>query len=151
MRIVNGGYSQDNFSTDIALLQLKTPLKLNDKYVSPICLPNPAKQYLPGTMLTSFSVSDFIVRISLDGRILYFCRSGEFGLVSGWGKLSEGGKLPHILHFVKLPIIAASHCHKLYDTINYGKYINKCQICCGYESGGSDSCQVFLYDYLSIK
>ncbi|KAK6640960.1 hypothetical protein RUM44_012658 [Polyplax serrata] len=113
VRIVNGGYSQDNFSTDIALLQLKTPLKLNDKYVSPICLPNPAKQYLPG----------------------------EFGLVSGWGKLSEGGKLPHILHFVKLPIIAASHCHKLYDTINYGKYINKCQICCGYESGGSDSCQ----------
>lgn len=48
VRIVTAGYSPENFTADLALLQLSPPLKLDGK-VAPICLPNSNKKYLPGT------------------------------------------------------------------------------------------------------
>jgi hypothetical protein len=32
---------------------------------------------------------------------------GEVGVVAGWGRLSEGGKLPNILQYVSISIISS--------------------------------------------
>ncbi|KAL0276556.1 UNVERIFIED_CONTAM: hypothetical protein PYX00_004113 [Menopon gallinae] len=113
VRIINGGYRTGDFTKDIAMLQLAAPLKMNAKRVAPICLPQMNKKY----------------------------SAGESTLVAGWGKLSENGELPNILHYAELPVMSPSRCRKLYDTAGYGRYMNKCQICGGFDRGGVDSCQ----------
>ena len=46
------------------------------------------------------------VYISVDAMGLNYCIfyliSGERGIVAGWGRLSEGGKLPNILQYVRI-------------------------------------------------
>ncbi|XP_021932321.1 serine protease 27-like isoform X2 [Zootermopsis nevadensis] len=64
-----------------------------------------------------------------------------YGIVTGWGRLTENGNLPHLLQMVSLPIIPTSECHDMYEKLGYAKYLNQCQLCGGFEEGGSDSCQ----------
>jgi hypothetical protein len=65
-----------------------------------------------------------------------------YGIVTGWGRLTENGALPHILQMVSLPLIAWSQCHPMYQRLGYAQYLNQCQLCGGVQQGGSDSCQV---------
>ncbi|XP_049847178.1 chymotrypsin-like elastase family member 2A isoform X2 [Schistocerca gregaria] len=111
-RIVTHDYVAQNFSHDIALLQLSKPLKLDGDHVAPICLPQPTKKYREGN-----------------------------GTVTGWGRLTEDGTLPHVLHHVSLPFISTDLCKKWYVEAGYGQYVNPCQVCSGYGAGGADSCQ----------
>jgi hypothetical protein len=45
VRVVANDFCADNFSNDIALLQLKTPLHLDGKRIAPVCLPHPGEEY----------------------------------------------------------------------------------------------------------
>jgi len=65
-----------------------------------------------------------------------------YGIVTGWGRLTENGALPHILQMVSLPLIAWSQCHPMYQRLGYAQYLKQCQLCGGFQQGGSDSCQV---------
>lgn len=65
-----------------------------------------------------------------------------YGIVTGWGRLTENGALPHILQMVSLPLIAWSQCHPMYQRLGYAQYLNQCQLCGGFQQGGRDSCQV---------
>lgn len=47
-RIVVNKYKRETFTNDIALLQLEKPLKIDYKYVQPICLPDPKHRFLKG-------------------------------------------------------------------------------------------------------
>ena len=66
----------------------------------------------------------------------------DYGIVTGWGRLTEKGTLPHILQMVRLPFIATSECQQMYRHLGYMEYLHECQICSGCEKGGGDSCQV---------
>ena len=65
--------------------------------------------------------------------------------MTGWGRLTEKGMLPHILQMVTLPFIPTSECHQMYRHLGLEKYLHKCQICNGREKGGGDSCQVIKF------
>ncbi|KAK2579372.1 hypothetical protein KPH14_003237 [Odynerus spinipes] len=58
--------------------------------------------------------------------------------VTGWGKLSEGGKQPGSLQVVSVPIVNRTACQKAYE---YEAEITQSMICAGYDKGGKDSCQ----------
>ncbi|XP_021932320.1 trypsin-1-like isoform X1 [Zootermopsis nevadensis] len=112
IRVVTTNFAINNFSNDIALLQLKKPLHLDGERIAPVCLPQPGEKFIDG-----------------------------YGIVTGWGRLTENGNLPHLLQMVSLPIIPTSECHDMYEKLGYAKYLNQCQLCGGFEEGGSDSCQ----------
>lgn len=65
--------------------------------------------------------------------------------MTGWGRLSESGTLPHVLQHLTLPILSLRRCHTLYRKAGYTKYIHNCQLCSGFEQGGLDSCQVHTF------
>ncbi|XP_054272556.1 serine protease 27-like [Macrosteles quadrilineatus] len=111
-RVIVNGYYRDSFTNDIALLQLAAPLKIDGKWIAPICLPEPGTKFLKGD-----------------------------STVAGWGRLSESGSLPHILQHVTLPILNTKRCHSLYKRAGYSKFTHTCQMCSGFEEGGFDSCQ----------
>jgi hypothetical protein len=71
--------------------------------------------------------------------------SEGYGIVTGWGRLTENGALPHILQMVSLPLIAQSQCQPMYQRLGYAQYLNQCQLCGGFQEGGRDSCQVNAY------
>jgi hypothetical protein len=76
-----------------------------------------------------------------------------YGIVTGWGRLSENGLLPHILQMVSLPVIPYSECHDMYEQLGYAEYLNQCQLCSGFGRGGRDSCQVneYLHFFISFR
>lgn len=64
-------------------------------------------------------------------------KAGSFAVISGWGKVQEGGSLSNNLRSVRLPIIDHAHCNKL-----YGGAITDRMICAGIvPDGGKDACQ----------
>ncbi|KAI5742552.1 hypothetical protein M8J77_008531 [Diaphorina citri] len=110
-RIYTDFYDKSIYKNDIALLELTRPFKFNE-FVSPICLPN------PGLTVTA-----------------------DVGLISGWGRLSEGGSLPHILQAAEVPLTPKEECRRSYAVAGYSNYLNQCQVCTGTKQGGLDSCQ----------
>lgn len=66
----------------------------------------------------------------------------DVGLISGWGRLSEGGSLPHILQAVEAAITPKEECYNTYLAAGYSKYLNPCHVCTGTKQGGIDTCQV---------
>ncbi|CAG0886123.1 unnamed protein product [Cyprideis torosa] len=108
------GYNPDTFHHDIALIRLKTPIRLDqERFVSVACLP--------------------------DNNVEQF--EGKYGIVTGWGRLYEGGPTPDTPHEVVLPIVNNRVCQTLlrqYFVITPG------QMCAGFREGGRDACQVEL-------
>ncbi|XP_024945953.1 transmembrane protease serine 9 [Cephus cinctus] len=111
MRAVSSVIRHRNFDTnsynhDVALLKLRKPVKFT-KTIKPVCLP----QY--GTD-----------------------PAGKEGTVVGWGRTTEGGVLPGVVHEVQVPILSLSQCRQM-------KYrasrITNNMICAG--RGAQDSCQ----------
>jgi len=64
-----------------------------------------------------------------------------FVLHIGWGRLSEGGKLPNKLHYVEVPIISNDKCRDMFLKSGRMEYIPDIFLCAGYDKGGRDSCQ----------
>ncbi|WP_444998217.1 trypsin-like serine protease [Aliikangiella sp. IMCC44359] len=61
---------------------------------------------------------------------------GDILTVSGWGRLTEGGSSPDVLHEVDVPVVSNSTCNSA-----YGGGINDTMLCAGLASGGKDACQ----------
>jgi len=58
-------------------------------------------------------------------------------VVSGWGRLSSGGRLPDILQKVQIPVVDDAKCQRQYPD----ELIAPSMICAGLDAGGKDSCQ----------
>lgn len=62
--------------------------------------------------------------------------AGRTGTVIGWGRTSEGGMLPNIVHEVDVPILTLSQCRAMkYRASRISTYM----VCAG--KGTQDSCQ----------
>lgn len=64
--------------------------------------------------------------------------AGLDGLVSGWGRLREGGLSPKQLQGVIVPLISKESCDEQYSFIGP---IPEAQICASIPQGGKDACQ----------
>ncbi|CAF4090593.1 unnamed protein product, partial [Adineta steineri] len=113
--IVHPSYNSDTYVDDVALLQLKTPLDMTDRYVSQICLPSVDSTTLSTTEWPAANTTVVAV---------------------GWGTLSEGGSLPTNLQQVTLQTISRqdSTCSPLINDWHV-------QLCAGIFGGGKDTCQ----------
>jgi len=110
-KIVHPKYNFYSFEYDLALVKLSKPVELGPN-VHPICLPGN---------------DDLMV--------------GENATVTGWGRLSEGGTLPHILQQATVPIMENGKCKNLFRKAGRKEYIPDIFLCAGFEKGGTDSCQ----------
>ena len=102
-------YNRKSKNYDLAIIHLNQPVSLGTRAV-PACLPD-----------SSFE-GDFL--------------GGKRLTVSGWGKLSQGGSLPTVLHEVDVPGMTNSQCNS-----NYPNRIKDSMLCAGRAGGGIDSCQ----------
>nr|CAD7427623.1 unnamed protein product [Timema monikensis] len=152
---------------DIALLQLKTPLRLDGVRMAPVCLPHPGYRHWDsklGTLGTTAALQHMYPiaqrsnpcspktgRLRLtegqweardySGNELLVPLTG-YATVTGWGRLTEEGVLPHILQKVTMPLVLQEVCRDMYRRQGYGKYLERCQLCSGVDQGGTDTCQV---------
>ena len=84
---VHPKFDRNTVDNDIALLKLRTPLKMN-KFVSPICLPKPDEK----------------MKVNSKGTIL------------GWGKRKTDAMWgTGLLHEARVPIADAEDCKKVYE------------------------------------
>jgi len=106
---VHEKYNVDTIENDIAVCVLKQPLEY-----SPDIAP---------------------IQIAKDSST----KESEVCVVSGWGTLKEGGRLPEDgeLRSVEVPITSDSYCQKRYGKEN----IKPSMICAGLPQGEKDSCQ----------
>ncbi|CAG0884430.1 unnamed protein product [Cyprideis torosa] len=111
MVIRHAGYSDTEFSHDIALIKLKSAVKMqDDTFAGAACLPDDDNDKFVGTD----------------------------AVAAGWGRTSESGNPATVLQKVTLPIISNSECSGFlskYFSIGEG------QICAGFKEGGKDACQ----------
>ncbi|XP_014277408.1 venom protease [Halyomorpha halys] len=108
------GYSLTTKLDDIGLVKLQQSAQFN-RYIQPICLPNPA-----------------------DMRSESFVRYYPF--VAGWGATSEGrGAASKKLLQIQVPVTDNESCDKVY-TPKGARILSK-QLCAGYPNGGKDACQ----------
>ncbi|CAJ0952609.1 unnamed protein product [Ranitomeya imitator] len=100
-----------NNDNDIALLRLNSTVNYTD-YVVPLCLPD--IQFAKNQLL----------------------HQSSFSVVSGWGRLLEGGVTPDVLRRVILPRVMTQECiekTKMNITAN--------MFCAGFTDGSKDSCK----------
>jgi secreted trypsin-like serine protease len=97
---------------DIALIELKTALKLGDKIkaISVLALENEGNTLIESKPL----------------------------IVTGWGYTKEGGTTVRDLREVAVPFVTNKVCG---DELSYGTRISDNMICAGKAEGGVDSCQ----------
>lgn len=125
--IVNENYNDDNKQNDIALLHLKSQVKLNE-FIQLACLPSPGVSYP-----TVRDIAAWIV---------------------GWGSTMANGPLSNQLNNVKIIVYNESKCDNV--VVGLAKNWN-CQLCAGYTDGGRDSCQgdsggpLFIKDIVNNK
>ena len=103
-------YDFDTDNNDFSILHLKEPVQIGTRAV-PACLPLP----------------------SMGGDFL----AGKAMTVSGWGRLTEGGSSPTVLHSVNVPGITNTKCIQSYPMYT----ITSAMLCAGYASGELDACQ----------
>nr|XP_012615927.1 complement C1s subcomponent [Microcebus murinus] len=105
-----------NFDNDIALVQLKDPVKMGPT-ISPICLPGTSSEYNPSI--------------------------GDLGMISGWGRTKLRDRAIH-LKGARLPIVPLSNCQqvkkKSSDMVIESYIFTANMICAGGEKG-VDSCK----------
>ena len=109
--IVNRGYNPTTFESDLALLELETPIQF-DVHIVPICMPEDG--------------IDFTSRMAT---------------VTGWGRLKYNGGVPSVLQEVQVPIIKNSVCQEMFQTGGHSKLILDSFLCAGYANGQKDSCE----------
>lgn len=94
---------------DIALLKVDTPFEI-DKTRKPIDL---------------FNVNETV-------------SAGEFSVITGWGTLSQGGRIAEVLQVASIPIIDKQVCSEAYEAFGG---LPHGQICAAHPAGGKDACQ----------
>ena len=103
-------WSSETTDYDYAMVRLKVPAEMGSRAV-PACL---ADSSLEGD--------------ALDGKTV---------TVSGWGKLSESGSQPTVLHTVNVQAMSNSECQESYGQ----SAITDAMLCAGQPEGEIDSCQ----------
>lgn len=110
--VIHPNFDPKTFEYDLALLKFYEPIEFTSNVI-PICTPEADQD--------------------LDGKTAW---------VTGWGRLSEGGKIPSILQEVSLPIINNDNCEAMFLEAGSKQYIPYYTfICAGYKQGGKDSCE----------
>lgn len=107
--IIHSGYSTFKFDNDIALIKIVGTFNF-DNGIRPVCLPERGSTF-----------------------------TGENGIVTGWGALSENGAASNVLHSVTVPILSNAECRA---TKYPARRITDNMMCAGFIKGGKDSCQV---------
>lgn len=110
--VVHPAYNDSSKDSDIVLLKLQTPVRLERASVVPVCLP--AKN-------STFSRTLSGVRLST---------------VSGWGRQELFGMTSDVLQRLVLPRVGLQEC-RLHTRLN----ITKNMLCAGFKSGGQDACR----------
>uniref|UniRef100_A0A670K7T9 Peptidase S1 domain-containing protein n=1 Tax=Podarcis muralis TaxID=64176 RepID=A0A670K7T9_PODMU len=107
----------DGSPGDIALVELKAPLDLND-YILPVCLPDSSAQFSMDTSCW----------------------------VTGWGQVKDGEALPppQTLQELEVPLIDQDTCNSLFNSapapdLPQNPVLDD-MICAGYPEGGKDAC-----------
>ncbi|XP_072448629.1 ovochymase-2-like [Chiloscyllium punctatum] len=96
---------------DIALLELNGIFTFGDN-IYPACLPAEDDNFGTGTICST----------------------------AGWGRLSEGGRLPNTLQEVELPIIDFGTCLKVMQSV-IKRFKGETLVCAGFPDGRQDACQ----------
>ncbi|XP_078077024.1 ovochymase-2 isoform X5 [Mustelus asterias] len=96
---------------DIALLELNGIFIFGEN-IYPACLPKEGDIFDTGTICTT----------------------------AGWGRLSEGGRLPNTLHEVELPILDFKTCLKAMQSV-IRRFKGETLMCAGFPDGRKDACQ----------
>ncbi|KAK9309050.1 hypothetical protein QLX08_001227 [Tetragonisca angustula] len=109
--IVNRGYNPTTFESDLALLELESPIQF-DVHIVPICMPEDGIDF-----------------------------TGRMATVTGWGRLKYNGGVPSVLQEVQVPIIKNSVCQEMFQTGGHSKLILDSFLCAGYANGQKDSCE----------
>ncbi|XP_066976820.1 trypsin-3-like [Macrobrachium rosenbergii] len=100
-------YYPKGYVNDIGVIELNEPAKIN-RYIRPVCLPSEDRSY-----------------------------AGEFGIVLGWGRQSEGGEHSDVVRKIKVPILSNEECK---NTKHIPGDIADTMMCAGYDAGKIDSC-----------
>ena len=123
------GFHPDLLLNDIAIVYLDGAIRPSN-YVQPACLPH-VEVVRPGG-----------AGGSVNGSSMY--RPGALRLISGWGKLSEGGAGTRVLQAAYVPIVSNEDCirwHQEQDFDYTENDITDNMVCAGFEKGGKDACQ----------
>ncbi|KAI5646906.1 trypsin domain-containing protein [Phthorimaea operculella] len=111
LRAIANKFTLTNFDNDIALLRLNEKVPISES-IQPICLP------------------------ALNTKDLYV---GVKAVASGWGTLSEEGKVSCTLQEVEVPVISNEECRRTKYTATM---ITDNMLCAGFpQTGQKDSCQ----------
>lgn len=62
-------------------------------------------------------------------------------MVVGWGRLTEYGGSPYVLHHAQLRLFDRDTCNGRFRNAGAYRFAQQCQMCAGEEFGGKDSCQ----------
>ncbi|GAB6027819.1 hypothetical protein CHUAL_002048 [Chamberlinius hualienensis] len=109
--VVHRKFNSLTFDNDLALLELDRPVEYKP-HIVPICLPD-----------DNIDLTD------------------QVAIVSGWGRLKYGGRLPTGLQHVEVPIIPNRKCQQMFLSAGHLKGLGDKFICAGYKDGGKDSCE----------
>lgn len=109
--IVHPSYDPENMINDIALLEMSSEVPevamKEVPVIKGVCLPKENEEF--------------------DGK----------SIVTGWGRVSEGGMSSQTLRYVDVDIMTDNEC-KMF----YGRHkIHEKMLCAGYQRGGKDACQ----------
>ncbi|XP_017372532.1 complement C1s subcomponent [Cebus imitator] len=108
--------ARTNFDNDIALVQLKDPVKMGPT-TSPICLPGTSSEYN--------------------------LRDRDLGLISGWGRTEKRDRAVH-LKAAKLPVASLTKCKEVKvenPRADAGAYVFTPNMFCAGGEKGMDSCK----------
>ncbi|XP_068220837.1 trypsin-1-like isoform X3 [Palaemon carinicauda] len=101
-------FDRKTFYNDIGVIELDEPVDF-DRNVRPVCLPTENITY-----------------------------TGENGLVTGWGRLSEDGEASDVVRYIRIPIMSNEQCRR--QRYRYEE-IADTMMCAGFEEGKIDACQ----------
>lgn len=91
-------------------------------------LAEPAPSFAP--------MNEHIIAVARRGVEDVLARSGACSMISGWGRMVEGGDASRGLLKANVPIISQSECNRVFDGA-----IGAGMICAGFREGGIDTCQ----------
>lgn len=110
MTVRHSRFVKETYDFDIAVLRLKTPIRFR-RNVAPACLPE--KDWAEATLLTQ-----------------------KTGIVSGFGRTHEKGRLSSTLKMLEVPYVDRNTC-KLSSSFG----ITPNMFCAGYDAQPEDACQ----------
>ena len=102
-------FSKQTYDNDIALVKLNNSIEFTN-YIMPICIP------------TSTEEID-----EINSQYFFGKEHEKFGYVAGWGRLTEEGPIPEMLHKIRLPIVEQ---HKCLQSSSYR--VTENMFCAGY-------------------